>query len=227
LKGTNEKPILNGNLGIDEGKFRYKRDFIISHGELNFDNPLRNDPKMNIIANAQIGTYTVTIFISGDSSKPLIDIVVDPATKDDGSLISRLDAIVLLSTGRLPETESRSQDARGVVLTTGLNLYAAQLPYDKFNELTGQKFISPYVNYTTDDQGNPVPQLNVPIHLSDLIEATIQSIPNRTSATVQIPLHGNISLSGSASSTQRTTDSVQENNQTQSGFDLKFAFPFK
>lgn len=227
LKGTSEKPTLSGLINVDKGKFRYKRDFVITHGEMIFDNPLRNDPKLNIIAKAQVGTYVVTIYISGDSSKPLVDILVDPSTKDDGSPISRLDAIVLLSTGRLPQIESRSQDARGIVVSTGLNLYASQLPFDKFNELTGQKFISPYVNYTTDEQGNPVPQLNVPLHISDFIEAIIQTIPNKTSATVQVPLHDNISVSGSASSIQRTTDSAQENYQTQSGVDLKFTFPFK
>jgi hypothetical protein len=227
LKGTSEKPILRGYVNVDKGRFRYKREFIITHGEMIFNNPLRNDPKLNIVAKSQVGNYTVTIFISGDSSKPLVDILVDPAIKEDGSAISRLDAIVLLSTGRLPLTETRSQDTSGVVVSTGLNLYAAQLPFDKFNELTGQKFITPYVNYTTDDKGSPVPQLNVPLHISDLVEAIIQTIPNRTSATVQVPLHDNISLSGSASSIQRTTDSAQETNQTQSGFDLKFTFPFK
>ncbi len=228
LKGTNEKPLLNGVVQVDKGQFRYKRDFAVSRGELIFDNPLRNDPKIDITATAQINTYTITIFISGNASKPLVDIIVDPATKDDGSPISRLDAIVLLSTGRLPSTETgRSEDTRNVVVTTGLNLYAAQLPFDKFNELTGQKWLSPYVNYTTDEQGNPVPQLNLPIHITELVEALIQQIPNRTSATIQIPLHDNISFSGSAVSTQRTNDNISEQQQTQSGLDLKFAFPFK
>ena len=228
LKGTEDKPLLSGNVLVDQGRFRYKRDFVISRGELIFDNPLRNDPKVDITATAQISTYTVTIFISSNASKPLVDIIVDPPTKDDGSPISRLDAIVLLSTGRVPDTEiSRSQDARNVVVTTGLNLYASQLPFDKFNELTGQKYISPYVNYTTDAQGNPVPQLNVPIYITDLIEAIFQQNPTQTSATIQVPLHDNINLSGSATSTQRTQDVQTEENQTQSGVDLKFSFPFK
>lgn len=227
IKGNTEKPIVNGHMTIDKGRFRYKRDFVITQGEMVFDNPLKNDPKLNIVAKSQVNTYTITIYISGDSSKPLVDILVDPATKNDGSIITKLDAIVLMSTGNLPATDRSQQDTRGVVVSTGLNLYAAQLPFNKFNELTGQKFISPYVNYTTDEQGNPVPQLNVPIQLSEMIEAIIQTIPNKTSATVQVPLHDNISLSGSASSIQRTTDSAQENYQTQSGFDLKFVFPFK
>ncbi len=227
VRGTNEKPILNGFVSVDRGKFRYKRDFTISRGELVFDNPLKNDPKLNMVAISQIGNYSVTIFMSGEASKPLVDINVDPSTKDDGSAISRLDAIVLLSTGRLPETDTRSQDARGVVVSTGINLYAAQLPFDRFNELTGQRYVSPYVNYTTDDQGNPVAQLNVPIHITDLVEAIIQTIPNKTSASIQVPLHDNISVSGSASSTSRTTDTIQESTQTQSGFDVKFTFPFK
>lgn len=227
LKGTNEKPILNGGVQIDEGRFRYKRDFVISQGELVFDNPVRIDPRLDISAKAQVNSYAVTIFIAGTSSKPLVDIVVDPSTRDDGSLISRLDSIVLLSTGRLPQSDSRV-DTRSVVLTAGLNLYAAQLPFDKFNELTGQKYISPYVNYTSDDQGSLVPQLNVPIHITDRIEALVQQIPNKTSALVEVPLHDNISLSGSATSTERSsTATQQEDTQTQSGFDLKFAFPFK
>ncbi len=227
LKGTNEKPILRGGMQVDEGRFRYKRDFIISQGELVFDNPVRMDPRLDITAKSQVNTYAVTIFISGTSSKPLVDIIVDPSTRDDGSLISRLDSIVLLSTGRLPQNDSRAVDSRNVVLTTGLNLYAAQLPFDKFNELTGQKYISPYINYTSDDQGTPVPQLNVPIHITDRIEAIVQQIPNKTSALVEVPLHDNISLSGSATSTERSSSAIQEDTQTQSGFDLKFAFPFK
>lgn len=227
LTGSEVSPILLGQVDIDEGKFRYKRDFEFTRGEILFDNPIMINPKLNISAKSQVGVYSVTILISGEASKPLVDILVDPSTKDDGSAISRLDAIILLSTGRLPEVESREQDTRSLVVSTGLNLYATQIPFDKFNEITGQKFLSPYMNYTTDDQGNPVPQLNLAVYISNFVEAIIQQIPNKTSAIVQIPLHDNISLSGTASSTQRTDNNIRQESQTQSVVDLKFTFPFK
>ena len=103
LKGTNEKPIVEGIFKVDEGKFRYQRDFVISRAELVFYNPLQNDPKLDILASSEINPYTITIYISGEGTKPLVDIQVDPPTKEDGSIITRLDAIILLSQGKLPE----------------------------------------------------------------------------------------------------------------------------
>ncbi|MBI2601514.1 MAG: translocation/assembly module TamB domain-containing protein [Deltaproteobacteria bacterium] len=227
LKGTNEKPIIEGIFKVDEGKFRYQRDFVISRAELVFDNPLQNDPKLDILARSEFNPYTITVYISGEGTKPLIDIHVDPPTKEDGSIITRLDAIILLSQGKLPAAESRTQDTRNVGVMTAFNLYASQLPFHKFNELTGQRYISPYVNYTTDEQGNLVPQLNVPIHITNVIEAVVRQIPNTTLLTVEFPIHHNISVSGNASSTQRRTDVIQEESQFQSGIDMRFAFPFK
>lgn len=224
LSGTNVRPIFLGKINMNEGKFFYQREFIINTGEVVLDGKEKNEAKINIVASTIVAPYTVTIIISGSTSQPIVNLAVDPPTKEDGSTIEPLEAIILLTKGSLPSKTEYSQNAKGIATTTAVNYYTSQLPFDIFNEITGQNFISPFVNYTLNDEGTPVLQWNFPIQVSKTIDATVKSIPSKTQLVISLPVNNNISILGSATSRTKSETNVQA---LDTNVNLKFSFPFR
>lgn len=225
LTGSNQIPILAGNVSVNKGKFTYKRDFDIKRGEVTFDDPVKINPKLDVVATTNVNPYLITIVITGQASRPSVELNVEPATRDDGTVISQLDAIVLLSTGKLPPTNKQSLELGGGIGLSEVINYVGQVPFEKLAEKLGQRNIHIYPEFITDDKGLPIIQLNVPIKLTNDVDMVIKQTASKSKLAVEVPIHDNITISGSR---EKSLEDNSANEQTDEGsVDLKFRFSFK
>lgn len=106
LRGTWDRPILLGNIHLLNGQMAFRGNtFTLTRGDINFANPFRLDPVLNVEATATISQYQLTIDFSGPASRLSMTYRSDPPLPDS-------DIIALLALGT-PGTEAglRSQSA--------------------------------------------------------------------------------------------------------------------
>ena len=225
LEGSEKKQKLLGHIDIESGKFIYKREFTVTRGEIVFDDPVKTNPKLDIIAITDIHPYKVTIAVSGAASKPIIEILVDPPTReDDGSVISSLDALVLLSRGSLPDVNRKAAEVQGVGLSEFFNIFGSQgkVPFEKISEKFGQDLIQVYPDLTTDEEGLPVLRLNGTVKITDNVEAVYGQTQKKLEVSLGVPIHNNISLSGKVEQFRN-----EEEGTENASVDLRFRFSIK
>jgi translocation and assembly module TamB len=93
LRGTWDHPILLGNIHLLGGQMAFRGDtFDLTRGDINFANPFRLDPVINVEAATTIGQYQVTINFSGPASHLSLTYRSDPPLPDS-------DIIALLALG--------------------------------------------------------------------------------------------------------------------------------
>jgi translocation and assembly module TamB len=106
LRGTWDHPILLGNIHLLNGQMAFRgNNFDLTRGDINFANPFRLDPVLNVEATATISQYQLTINFSGPASRLSMTYRSDPPLPDS-------DIIALLALGS-PGQEAglRSQSA--------------------------------------------------------------------------------------------------------------------
>lgn len=230
LEGSELKQILLGRMDINSGKFIYKREFNIERGEIIFDDPIKVNPKIDIVAITDVSPYTVTVAVTETASNPVVELIVDPPTRDDGSVITRLESIVLLSTGSLPKTETKTAEAQGVGISEILNVVGSQskVPFEKFSEMFGENLIHVYPDVTIEDDGSPALQLNGDVKITENVEAGFKYIPgsNKYKAAIEVPVNRNISLTGGIEQDVSGTENNEEGVENTS-VDLRFRFSIK
>lgn len=106
LRGTWDRPILLGNIHLLGGQMAFRGNtFQLTRGDINFANPFRLDPVLNVEATATISQYQVTINFSGAASHLSMTYHSDPPLPDS-------DIIALLALGTPGESEAlRTQSA--------------------------------------------------------------------------------------------------------------------
>jgi len=106
LRGTWDRPILLGNIHLLGGQMAFRGNkFDLTRGDINFSNPFRLDPVLNVEATANISQYQVTINFSGPASRLSMTYRSDPPLPDS-------DIIALLALGSPGEEAGlRSQSA--------------------------------------------------------------------------------------------------------------------
>ena len=93
LRGTWDRPILLGNIHLLGGEMAFRGNkFQLTRGDINFANPFRLDPVLNVEATANINQYQVTINFSGAASRLSMTYRSDPPLPDS-------DIIALLALG--------------------------------------------------------------------------------------------------------------------------------
>lgn len=93
LRGTWDHPILLGNIHLLGGQMAFRGNtFDLDRGDVNFSNPFRLDPVLNIEATTTINQYQVTINFSGPASRMQLNYRSDPPLPDS-------DIISLLALG--------------------------------------------------------------------------------------------------------------------------------
>ena len=104
VRGTWEHPILLGHIHILAGNLNFAGNrYRVSRGDLNFANPFRLDPALNVEATTTIQQYEITLNFSGPASKLALAYRSDPPLPTD-------DIITLLALG---QTTSEAAAARG------------------------------------------------------------------------------------------------------------------
>jgi translocation and assembly module TamB len=94
VRGTAEHPILLGHIHVISGElFFHDSKYQVTRGDLNFANPFRIDPTINVEATTTIQQYEITLNFSGQSSKMSLSYRSDPP-------LPATDIITLLAMGQ-------------------------------------------------------------------------------------------------------------------------------
>jgi translocation and assembly module TamB len=97
LRGTWENPILLGNIHLLGGYMEFRGDrYQLSRGEINFGNPFRLDPVLNIEATTRIQQYEITVNFSGAASHLTMSYRSEPPLPSN-------DVVTLLALGETGE----------------------------------------------------------------------------------------------------------------------------
>jgi len=79
VRGTAEHPILLGHIHVLSGElYFHDSKYKVARGDLNFANPFRLDPVINVEATTTIQQYEITLNFSGQSSKMSLSYRSDP-----------------------------------------------------------------------------------------------------------------------------------------------------
>jgi translocation and assembly module TamB len=106
LRGTWQHPILLGHIHLLSGAMSFRgNQYTISRGDINFANPFRMDPVLNVEATTTIRQYEVTLDFTGPASRLTLAYRSDPP-------LPLSDIIELLALGQTGE-ESAARTATG------------------------------------------------------------------------------------------------------------------
>ncbi|HKV04664.1 MAG TPA: translocation/assembly module TamB domain-containing protein [Candidatus Acidoferrales bacterium] len=93
LRGTWDRPVLLGHIHLLGGAMPFRgNNFELTRGDINFANPFRLDPVLNVEATSTISQYQVTIDFSGPASHLALNYRSDPPLPD-------ADIVALLALG--------------------------------------------------------------------------------------------------------------------------------
>ena len=83
LRGTWARPVLLGNIHLIQGQMPFRGNtYQLTRGDINFANPFRLDPILNVEATSTISQYQVTIDFSGPASRLTMNYRSDPPLPD-------------------------------------------------------------------------------------------------------------------------------------------------
>jgi translocation and assembly module TamB len=98
VRGTWENPILLGRISLTNGELSFAGNrYHLSRGDINFSNPFRLDPELNVQATTTVEQYEVTLDISGPASRLALNYRSDPPLPSS-------DIISLLALGQATES---------------------------------------------------------------------------------------------------------------------------
>lgn len=230
IRGTDVQPSVTGQIDVDKGKFVYKRDFVIERGIVSFDDPIKSDPALDILAVSDVNDYRIYISITGRASQPVIEFAADPPTRENGSPISKVEILILLSRGSLPEENRSIGETQSAATSEALNLIMGQFeePVEKLFDLSGQSVVrNIYFDTYPSSEGNPVPRLNLPLELGKDFDLVLRTDPSTEEVSGEYNLHENINFSASWER-KHAAEEAQETNQTgDTKLNLKFRFNFE
>jgi len=108
VRGTGERPIFLGNIHLITGDMRFRGNrYQLTRGDINFKDPFKFDPSLDLEATTTIQQYEITVNFSGPASKLSLAYRSDPPLPPN-------DIIALLALGRsADEDELRSGRAAG------------------------------------------------------------------------------------------------------------------
>ncbi|WP_141735796.1 translocation/assembly module TamB domain-containing protein [Oligoflexus tunisiensis] len=234
VRGTEMQPLLTGQIIADRGTFNYRRTFKISQAVISFDEPISPpNPRLDIVGEATVNPYTVEVMVDGHLNTPRIQLSVDPANRDDGSPITNLDILILISTGRIPDQTNKTtaQSAESASINELVSFFAAfaEEPIEKLFDMSGQTVIREvyFDSYLPEQGQRPVTRINFPIRLGENLSAVLQvDDAANTKVSLEYVLHEGISVSGSLDQTTSRETNDQKALPADTGFDLKFRFGF-
>ena len=124
VRGTPDRPIVLGNITVNSGQIEFfGNKYTISRGEVNFYNPAKIDPIIDMDLDTQVRGVIVDISFSGSLNKLNFSYRSDPPLQTN-------DIIALLAVGRAPQTVGGLASSQTVgssnYLTTGSNALLGQ-----------------------------------------------------------------------------------------------------
>jgi translocation and assembly module TamB len=129
VRGTAEHPIMLGHIHVLSGDLYFRDNhYRVTRGDLNFANPFRLDPTINVEATTNIQQYEITLNFTGQSSKMSLAYRSDPPLPGN-------DIITLLALG---QTSSESALRSGSGTQTGASGASALLSEAISSQLGGR-----------------------------------------------------------------------------------------
>jgi len=231
ITGNNVAPVVSGQVEVEKGKFIYKRDFTVTRGVISFDDPVKPDPSLDILAVSEVKNYRVYIAITGKASNPVVDFSIDPPVNRNGTPINKVDIFVLLSRGDLPDENRASGDAADAAALEFVNVAAGMFeePVERLFERSGQNVVRQvYIDIYSSPEGAPIPRFNLPLNLGQNLDVVLRVDQSSFGLTSEYALHDAVSLSGGFTrQTQETTGTEKTKSvPADTGVDLKFRFAF-
>lgn len=85
--GTLARPVLSGRAEVIEGEVIYRRKFFtVKRGVVDFINPYKTEPVLDIVSEARIRKWLVTLTVSGTPDKLAVGLKSDPPESDNDIL---------------------------------------------------------------------------------------------------------------------------------------------
>jgi translocation and assembly module TamB len=129
VRGTAEHPILLGHIHVLSGELYFHDSrYRVARGDLNFANPFRLDPVINVEATTTVQQYEITLNFSGQASKMSLSYRSDPPLPGN-------DIITLLSMG---QTSSEAALRTGGTTQSGTSGASALLSEAISSQLGGR-----------------------------------------------------------------------------------------
>ena len=113
IRGTAERPVLLGHVHLLSGEFDFRGNtFRLTRGDINFANPFKLDPIIDLEAATTVQQYDVTIQLSGPGSRLQLSYHSDPPLPSS-------DVITLLALGRASTATDLRASATGTPTDQG------------------------------------------------------------------------------------------------------------
>jgi translocation and assembly module TamB len=134
VRGTPDHPLVLGNVSASQGDIKlFGTKYSINRGEVNFVNPVKIEPVLDLDLQTQARGITVDITISGTLSKLNINYRSDPP-------LQPRDIVALLTVGRAPDIASNVANVQGTndfsALQSGANTVLGQAISPASNRLS-------------------------------------------------------------------------------------------
>jgi autotransporter translocation and assembly factor TamB len=217
VAGDTSRVVILGAFDLLEGKIDFQGDvYEVKHLSLDFNDPRRNNPRIEARAETKKNNYLVTVLVTGTLEKYEVDLVSDPP-------LGKNDIVSLLSLGVTSRSLQGQEGSVGASLGTsiilgpykgrveegirglvGLDKLAVEAAFSSVTKSFEPRFI---VGKTFGDR--------LAVSVSTLVGATSDS-----SANVEFKLLENVFLQGSwqSATTQKTGDM---------GADIKFKYRYR
>jgi translocation and assembly module TamB len=184
LRGSPERPAVLGGISLNQGQIQlFGNKYTINRGEVNFFNPVRIEPTLDLDLQTQARGVTVNITITGGMDRLNVSYRSDPPLQSS-------DIIALLATGRTPgrgSTVSSNQSVSpapllstgaGVLLGSAISPNSSRL--QRFFGVTHLK-IDPMLQGVED-----VPQARLTLEQQISRQVTITYVTNLSRTAEQI-----------------------------------------
>jgi translocation and assembly module TamB len=182
LRGTMERPIFLGHVHLLSGEMSFRGNrYRLTRGDINFANPFRFDPVLNIEAATSIRQYEITLNFSGPASRLTLAYRSDPPLPSS-------DIIALLALGRTGE-ESELRRAPGTQPESGASTLLSEAISSQLSGRIERLFgisrfkVDPFLAGTGNEQNASA---RVTIEQQVTRDLTITYITNVTSTQQQI-----------------------------------------
>ncbi|HEV2690097.1 MAG TPA: translocation/assembly module TamB domain-containing protein, partial [Bryobacteraceae bacterium] len=184
VRGSPERPVVLGNISVNSGQIEFfGNKYTISRGEMNFYNPSKIDPVIDMDLDTQVRGVVVDIGFSGSLNKLNFSYRSDPPLQTN-------EIIALLAVGRAPQTvggmASSQTTGNSSYLATGSNALLGQAIAPASGRL--QRFFG-VSHIKIDPQLNDissVPQARVTLEQQVSTDITLTYITNLASTNQQI-----------------------------------------
>lgn len=232
IQGSEVTPTIIGQITSSSGTFNYKQKFELMRSVISFEDPsYPPNPNLDIVGQTNIDNYNVEVTISGPVSEPQVNFTIDPATRSDGTPISKVDIIMLLTSGKLPTETNQSPIKIASSEALSLLVGFAEGPLEEIFDASGQSFIRQIYldSYLSETEARPVTRLNLPVDINNDLRVILQVDDDENfKLSSQYYLHENISVSGSFDKPKESKINESERNlPTDTVVDLKFRFGFE